>query len=316
MVCVLIVGAPMKLRQGDELFVGQLTAAVAVWEQQHEQLPGLRKPKTRDCFIRQLLSSDRSRRYIEHFRNSPRLTMRQCDPNGGVFDPYAAAVLQDRDGNFDEAMWLVFLSVHFGRHSRTKWKYICHIYGRLGNGRWDWPSVSSDVGAFRNWLSQNVESIRASGPGGFANHRKRESLEDSGTGEVIASYVDWVGPERGHEAAFAQITGSAVLNPAAEFESLFQSMSVVYRFGRLARFDYLTTASRLGLTSAMAGRAYLPGSTGPLYGARLLFGEATPNELEMKTIDFAGAMDISFAILEDALCNWQKSPNEFIPFRG
>ena len=27
-------------------------------------------------------------------------------------------------------------------------------------------------------------------------------------------------------------------------------------------------------------------------------------------------LNVGMQVLEDALCNWQKSPNDFVPFRG
>ena len=93
-------------------------------------------------------------------------------------------------------------------------------------------------------------------------------------------------------------------------------MQVVKRFGRLGTFDYLSTASRLGLISAVAGRAYLPNSTGPLNGACLLFGISKPRELESLAVEFGFATNVSYGVLEDALCNWHKSPYRFMHFRG
>ena len=93
-------------------------------------------------------------------------------------------------------------------------------------------------------------------------------------------------------------------------------MDAVHRFGRLARFDYLTNSARLGLSTAVAGRPYLPEATGPLAGARLLFGQAPPQRLEEIAIEFGRVTSVPFAVLEDALCNWQKSPTVFKRFRG
>jgi hypothetical protein len=263
--------------------------------------------------IRQIIDSDRRRRYVEHFRDSQRLTERQSTPGSGVFSPFAAAALQNRSGAVDEAMWLVFLATHFGHHPKAHWRYVDNVYGRLGTGRWDWGSVSADTGAFRTWLADNIDEIKGSPPNGFGNHRKRESLNDDGTGRTVETYVTWIGPTRGHERAFAEMTHSAQGDPNLEFDLLFRSMDV-HRFGRLGKFDYLTTAHRLGLSDAVAGRPYLPGSTGPLAGARLLFGQADPKDLEQVATQFGNETGISFAVLEDAVCNWQKSPASFRRF--
>ena len=305
---------PASMRSSDRPFALAVSTAIAAWEERRGALHGLGNPLARDCLIRQIVDSDRRRRYIEHFYERARLTERRTDPSGGFFNPYGAAVLHWRAGDSDEALWLVFLAVHFGWHPKARWRYAERIYGRLGHGHWNWASVATDTGAFRLWLAENVEAVKGAGPSGFGNHRKRESLSDAGTGEAVESYVKWIDPSRGHAAAFAAITDAASGNPPGEFELLYEAMRKVHRFGRLARFDYLTTASRLGLMTAVAGRPYLPESTGPLAGARLLFGEATPSRLEEQAIKFGDATVLPFAVLEDALCNWQKSPHAFKRF--
>ena len=306
----------MRLRRSDKQFAHEVARAIVAWEDTRNPLPGLTDQRARDCLVGQLVASDRTRRFIEHYRYSIRLTERQMDPNSGVFDPFAAAVLHHRRGDLDEALWLSFLATHFGRHPEAGWRYTERVYGRLGEGRWDWRSVSTNVGRFRVWLSVNADLVKGTGRHGFGNHRKRESLSNAGTGQVVQSYVSWIDPGRSHEAKFAEIVGPSIETHAAEFENLYRSMTAVHRFGRLARFDYLSTASRLGLTTAVAGRAYLPGSTGPLEGARLLFGKTKPLVLEDAVIQFGKATGIPFAVIEDALCNWQKSPYQFKYFRG
>lgn len=306
----------MRLRRSDTELAARLERTINSWQDDRGPLPGFADPKARECFQAQLIASDRTRRFIEHYRASTRLTENQLNPSNSAFDPYAAAVLHYRKGNLDEALWLVFLAVHFGRHQISKWDYCRLLYGRLGKGGWDWLSVAPDVSAFRNWLQANSYRIRTMvSPGGFGNHRKRESLSDDGTGAVIASYVDWIGPQADHAVTFGQIISSAH-TPNEQFELLYESMDVVYRFGRLGRFDYLTTASRLGLIEAAAGRPYLPTSTGPLKGARRLFGTRAPQSVEALAIEFCRAIGTTPAVLEDALCNWQKSPNRFLRFRG
>lgn len=306
----------MRLRKSDKELAERLDHALDAWQHDRGPLPGIVDGDTRACFRAQLIASDRTRRFIEHYRESTRLTENQRNPNCRSFDPYAAAVLHHRKGNRDEALWLVFLAVHFGRHPKSKWDYCRLVYGKQGNGCWDWPSVASDVEAFRKWLRTNYLQIKADVPsGGFGNHRKRESLSDDGTGAVVASYVSWIGASGRHTDAFDQIV-SAAPTVNEQFDLLYDSMSAVYRFGRLGRFDYLTTAARLGLVEATAGRPYLPGSTGPLKGARCLFGKMTPLAIEDLAVDFCQAIGVSPAVLEDALCNWQKSPNRFVRFRG
>ena len=59
----------------------------------------------------------------------------------------------------------------------------------------------------------------------------------------------------------------------------------------------------------------------PFASARLLFtgDEMTsigPADLDAWLIALDSDLDVGMQVLEDALCNWQKSPREFVPFRG
>jgi hypothetical protein len=304
------------------LLRARLADALRQYEQVNGALPGIAQPERRVALVEQLVASVRRTQYFEHLLNHARGST-VADPAAEAFNPLRAAILQERDGNRDEAFWLVFLFVHFGKHRRSGWRLIADIYGRLDSGTlWSWDAVTADVNAFRNWLHKNVDAIKSLEPRrGFGNHRKYESLgawNDNGTGAVIASYVGWVGA-CGHDARIAQITTNAT-TPAHRFDALYESVRQVRRFGRTGAFDYCSTLSKLGFVSIEPNAACLDGATGPLTGARLLFSQPeerfSPAVLELMLTPLRAALNVGFDDLEDALCNWQKSPDEFKPFRG
>ena len=107
------------------------------------------------------------------------------------------------------------------------------------------------------------------------------------------------------------------------FDYLYHSMDSVKQFGRTAKFDYLTMVGKLGLAHISPGLSYLVKSTGPLAGARLLFDnnlQSTTNAalLDGYLVELGTSLNQYFGmqVLEDSLCNWQKSPDHFIWFRG
>ena len=304
------------------LLRARLTDALHQYEQAKGVLPGIAQPERRVALIEQLVASVRRTQYFEHLLTHPRGSS-VADPATEAFNPLRAAILHERAGNRDEAFWLAFLFVHFGKHRRSGWRLIADIYGRLGSGtHWSWDAVTGDVNAFRKWLDENVAEIKSLEPRrGFGNHRKYESLgawNDNGTGAVVASYVDWVGAS-GHDARIAQIASKAT-NPAQRFDVLYESVQEVRRFGRTGAFDYCSTLSKLGFVSIEPSAACLDGATGPLTGARLLLSQPeerlSPAELEAMLAPLRAELSVGFDDLEDALCNWQKSPDEFRPFRG
>jgi hypothetical protein len=296
--------------------------ALQNYEQANGALPGVAQSERRASLVEQLVASARRTLYFEHLLNRPGGSS-VADPSSPAFNPLSGAVLQDRAGNRDEAFWLVFLFVHFGKHRGSGWRLIADIYSRLDGGAlWSWDVVAADVYAFRDWLDQNVDTIKNLRPRrSFGNHRKYESLgawSDNGTGAVIASYVGWVGAA-GHDARIAQITTGATA-PAQRFDALYDSVRAVRRFGRTGAFDYCSTLSKLDLAAIEPGRACLAGATGPLSGAQLLLSQPrqqlSPAELEEMLRPLRAELKVGFDVLEDALCNWQKSPAEFKPFRG
>jgi len=247
----------------------------------------------------------------------------RAEPRDTRFDPLKAAVIELRGGRGEEAFWLVFLYVHFGKHARGGWRYLREVYGRLGSGnRWDWASTSADPAAFRAWLDASEPELRRGGvPGGFGNHRKYESLSGSsavGTGAVVGSYVDWVTRAGSHVALIRNAVADAGGDRWEAFDRLYRSMAAcVLRFGRLARFDYLAMLGKLGLAEIDPGSMYVGESTGPLRGARLLFGGRYPAlELDRWLVELGRALSVGMQVLEDAICNWQKSPGVFVPFRA
>lgn len=284
-------------------------------------LPGLSDEDHLEVLVGQLIESQRRTRYIQrllemHF--SPTV----LDGTRGAFDPLKGGILKRRAGDHDEACWLVLLSTHFGRNRNTGWQLAGDFYSGLGGGEtWDWVSTSGDVFEMRIWLDANRNALRARG-GGFGNHRKYESLnawEPTGTGHVLTSYVAWVGAGT-HAERFAQIA-PGTLTPRERFAALYASLAYVARFGRTARFDFVSTLGKIGLVDVEADSAHLSGATGPLAGARLLLDGSKSStsgarDLEARLSPLQQVLDVPFDVLEDALCNWQKCPHEFVPFRG
>jgi hypothetical protein len=310
------------MRPRDRDLGRRLCTELAAFEQHQRALPGIGDDAAREVLVEQLLSSVHR---VEYARRLPGMKLSPCrlDPNDARFDPLKAAVLHHRAGHLDEAFWLVFLSVHFGKHHSGGWRYLREVYGRLGAGRlWDWQTVSTNPPGFRAWLQQNEAKIRRLGvPGGFGNHRKYESLDGyspAGTGTVVASYVGWVTQATNHERLFEGAIADAGGDGRAAFDRLYHEMSQsVQRFGRLARFDYLAMVGKLGLADIEPGSTYLNGATGPLRGARMLFGVGSNAAvLDAWVDDLDRSLQVGMQVLEDALCNWQKSPRKFEPFRG
>jgi hypothetical protein len=309
------------VRPRDRELARRLDAGLTRFDRKNRPLPGVRDPLNREVFVEQLLESIHRVKFVEVLRTR-HLTERRANPTDELFDPLKAAMVHQRRGDIEEAFWLVFLFVHFGKHPKAGWRYAREVYGRLGDGGlWNWVNTSADPVAFRAWLAARQRDLKREGvPRGFGSHRKYESLDghsENGTGAAVESYIRWITPPRTHEEMMAQARSHAKGDSRKAFDDLYRSMDVVTRFGRTARFDYLTMVGKLGLARIEAPSTYMQGATGPLRGARLLFGlHESAAKLDDFLVDLDGRLKVGMQVLEDALCNWQKSPAVFVSFRG
>ena len=109
-------------------------------------------------------------------------------------------------------------------------------------------------------------------------------------------------------------------DPRAIFDHFYNDMTVK-QFGRLGKFEFLALLGRLNLVPIEPGSPYLKGSTGPLAGARLLYtgsttAKAKTDDLDDWLIELDAHLEIGMQAMEDSLCNWQKSPEQFVHFKG
>lgn len=312
------------MKPRDQARAHELDVKLVAFDSGARPLPGINDATRRGVLVEQLVESLRRIDYV-HFVRDEQFDPGRADPSTGIFDPLRAAVFWMRKGNIDEAFWLVFLFVHFGKHPKDGWRLVRDIYGALGGQPWIWARVSSDPSAFRTWLAANEKRLQSDGVSRrFGNHRKYESLSAAsraGTAAVVESYVKWVSPPRTHQQLVHDAHKQVGQSPREVFDLLYESMGAVTRFGRLAKFDYLTMLGKLGLAPVEPGSAYMVGATGPLRGARLLFGGDEAAELSAQDLDswlneLDKGLNVGMQVLEDAICNWQKSPDKFILFRG
>lgn len=307
------------MRTADIQLTGDLTAKLYSF-QQIRPMPGIATQVSFDCLVRQMVDSVRRVKYVTVISNKNHNDT-VCDPSSNAFDPIKAAAWHRQNGNIDEAAWLVFISTHFGKNGRTKWQLVKNVYGALGQQVcWTWNNIQGNINGFRNWLSQNEVAVKTNA--NFGNHRKYESinaLQNNGTGEAIATYVNWIIAAGNHAQLFSNTFLNCNNDIRSTFAQLYNTMSCVTRFGRTARFDYLTMIGKLGLAQVEPDSTYMHGATGPYSGASLLFGiqqSQTTFNLWLNELEAHLGLYYGMQVLEDSLCNWQKSPNNYVYFGG
>jgi hypothetical protein len=298
-----------------------LEAALEKYAAHVMPLPGIEEASAREALVEQLVESLRRSKFLTSLSARP-ISPRRADATDELFDPLRAAVHHRDAGNRDEAVWLIFLAAHFGRNRRHGWALAQAFYNRLGQGpTWNWQRASRDPAGVGNWVEKHATKLKQAGS--FGNHRKYETLNasENGTGAIIESYINWIKENGGHSALFARAEAQAKGDPRLAFDIVYRQMEAVTRFGRTGRFDYLMYVKILGLAAIEPGHLYLQGATGPLRGAHLLFGGKVKSsihraDLETEAAALADHLGVGMNVVEDGLCNWQKSPYEFRPFRG
>lgn len=295
----------------------RLIAALDQHSNSVRSLPGIACPEARDTLATQFIASLRREDFYARVQ-AKQVSADKANPNHPKFDAERAVAYHMQNADVEEAAWLVFLMTHLARPADTGWLRLKDIYGRRGQGIWTWDIVSANPTSFSDWVYANAHGIR----GKFGNHRKYESL-GSGTkrefSKVLDSYVALVGSSQ--QSFFADAVRNAGNNPGVIFDHLYKRLDAVLSFGRLAKFDYLALIGRYGIAPIAPGSAYLGGATGPATGARLLFlgshgAAAKASQLQQWIDELDANLSVGMSVMEDALCNWQKSPTTFIHFKG
>ncbi|MFM0096371.1 hypothetical protein PQQ87_12210 [Paraburkholderia nemoris] len=285
-------------------------------------LPGITNPAALDTLVRQMVESVHRVEYVKRIRgNKDRISERRTDPKDDMFDPIRAAVWHADRGNIDEAFWIVFLFVVCGKSAKTGYALIRMVYGAFKDKfTWTWEQYHKDPKGFSLWLHDRLPTIQKQGGFQFGNHRQYESIKN--LDQILQSYSEWIGPGHSHKAFMDAAVQVAGPDPKRLFAHLYASMNAVTRFGRLGKFDYLTMVGKVGLADIEPDSAYIAdNATGPARGGALLFGvagkgAANVRHLDTLFIELDGTLQVGMQVIEDSLCNWQKSPTVFEAFRG
>jgi hypothetical protein len=268
-------------------------------------LPGADSQLQLDVLARQIVDSINRVDYF-NILESRNICASRADPYSDLFDPIRA-ILFLKNQDYDEACWLAFLLVFTGENYHSKWKFTKLLYGNLGKSpMMTWKNVNNNITLISSWVDNYKQSdykIK------FGNHRKYVSLKQ--LEEAVSTYIQWINNNGGHDNLFR----STQISNKELFNQLYKTLPI-YTFGRLGKFDYLSMLYKTGLANIKADNCYIAGSTGPRKGAKLLFGNKSDKELDKIAIQLADFLGIGYQEMEDALCNWQKSPDKYEYYIG
>ncbi|MEX2410956.1 MAG: hypothetical protein WD607_06210 [Candidatus Paceibacterota bacterium] len=293
---------------------GEIAKKLLQFEKDYGTLNGINSPARRNVFIKQIIDSTRNIEYCK-LLTLKKFNKNISDPSKNGFNPIKASIYHFQNNNFDEALWLIFLTIYFGKAKPGRWNLIRAFYGGLNlKYIWDWKTLTNNQKKFHRWIANEKNNLKSYGK--FGNHRKYESLNH--TSRSIDSYLNWVGANLSHKTKFDNIKNNIGNNPNDLFDYLFNDLSIVYRFGRMTKFDFLCMIGKLNFLRIEPRHPYLTNSTGPLSGSKLLFGKLPTRQLTDQLVTLGSYLNLPFVmqILEDAICNWQKSPSNYTRFTG
>ncbi|MBN9360691.1 MULTISPECIES: hypothetical protein [unclassified Devosia] len=301
----------------------ELLEGLAAYEADHGQLPGIADPAARKTLVEQMVSSLRRVEYVHGFRHRPAMSLRRVDPHSTLFDPLKGAFYLGSKGKRDEAVWIAFVGTHFGKHAKDAWKLAANVMGSFGQGPiWNAERYGAHTADFEAMLVAHQHDLKSKAISGrFSNHRQYQSKKPEKIAKVFATFHEWLTATDGINARVRQIHEKVGQEPTTVFKELYRSMEDVYGFGRLGTFDFLTMIAKLDLAPIEADSVHFAGATGPLSGAKLLVLGAVDAKGRTKGIEKAiDALDdyllVGKQVLEDSLCNWQKSPKAYVYFQG
>ena len=192
-------------------------------------LRGLSSVASIESLSRQVLDSISRVQYVYTIANKA-YSASVADPNQSCFDPIKAAIYHRNLGNLDEACWLIFLSIHFGKNRLSGWKLARHFYAGPGT-TCAWFNIMSHQQTLEPWLHtlSRIKSQKKSGLN-FGNHRKYESINPAkkdSTLKILLSYIDWV-TDYGDHASMLSGPGAATrISDHENFERIYSDMNIL-----------------------------------------------------------------------------------------
>ncbi len=288
------------------------------------KLCGIVDPKRRKKFIDKVIECHKNVYDLKTTlsnMNSETIDRFTRDPRHQNFDPNRGTISYMRDGMVDEAVWLFFLHTHCGDQlvqccdtdDKGECGLLRAIYGPSGTDLvCTFENFNEDPTIFHKLLHANKNKIRSAGK--FSNHRQMLAMDGYNPSiifQVLDSYSRFLQPHKSVKDLLADIRGKSNNDTQINFDLLFNKSAEIFRFGRLAQFDFTTRLSYLGIIDAQPRSIYLLKATGPKEGAKKLFFDSKPKRCNLIKLQddvdlLAEYLEIGKHALEDCLCTWQK----------
>ncbi|MCB9231507.1 MAG: hypothetical protein H6581_07585 [Bacteroidia bacterium] len=225
-------------------------------------------------------------------------------------NPYTLA--QRLSLSTDTRIWFVYLATYFGKSNLSKWRLFNQATFREDNTLITVEGILKDREEYFDFLKGRNLFQNAN----YSNHRKYTKKSLEGNKGILFSFDFFLKNLALFRAPVNQ-----------NFHKVYLNALKVPNFGRMAAFDFTCNLCKCRLYVDEPVSMYQAHSTGPLSALKdMLFyaGVTSPEKslaisLGDELLDWFSANSNIYMlaqVLEDSICNWQKSPIRHIRYFG
>ncbi len=237
-----------------------------------------------------------------------------ADENGlSYYQSYVPFVLSQRSSiKSKEKVWLLFLATYFGKSNSSKWELFKRSAFDNSKNLISYSSIEGDREKYFNHLRSFDFYKNAN----YSNHRKFIAKKLDGDKGFIRS------------ANFLMDNiEDYIFDHPEKFDIVYNSALKIPNFGRMGAFDFTSSLCKCACNVLEPTDLYLKNSTGPLIGiGELLKIGEIENQSKKDKVKLGNDLLVWFIantnifmcaqVLEDAICNWQKSPAKYKKYFG
>ena len=209
-------------------------------------------------------------------------------------------------------LWYIYLATYFGKSNKSGWTLFMRTSFRHDSTLIGLEEIIDSRDSYYSYL----DSIDLFKDTSYSNHRKYTKKSLHGRKGLICS-MDY----------FLDNIDIFCHEDFQDFDTIYRNALNIPNFGRMAAFDFTSSLSKCKLNVNEPTQMYHEQSTGPLQALEEILVLANCKDISKTTkVDFGNRLlswfvensEIFFIaqVLEDAICNWQKSSKKYIRYFG
>lgn len=221
--------------------------------------------------------------------------------------------LSQRDSlSLNSKAWYIYLATYFGKSDTSNWKLFNNAVFREDGTLIDLESILENREEYFDYL-RSFDFFKETK---YSNHRKYIAKSLDGDRGVLRS-MDY----------FLDNINDFACSDPTDFHLVYKKSHKIPNFARMGAFDFTSSLCKCNLNIKDPESMYLEGSTGPLKALKDMLKLSGLNKSsKAEQISFGNELlnwfmensdiEIAAQVIEDAICNWQKSPNHYERYFG